>query len=67
MVGSVSRTLRQIFSLNHCGRIPPNCIFEVDDLEKEWLWASDSFDLVHVRFMFLAIRDYPKMLKEAMR
>ncbi|TKA68710.1 hypothetical protein B0A49_03243 [Cryomyces minteri] len=45
--------------------VPPNLQFEVDDLEEEWLYKPNSFDLVNVRFMFLAIKDYPAMLEQA--
>lgn len=30
--------------------VPPNCIFEVDDILKSWTW-SNKFDLVHLRLM----------------
>ncbi|KAK5016777.1 hypothetical protein LTR16_003075 [Cryomyces antarcticus] len=45
--------------------VPPNLQFEVDDLEEEWLYKPNSFDFIHVRFMFLAIKDYPAMLEQA--
>ncbi|KAI9690267.1 MAG: hypothetical protein M1822_009228 [Bathelium mastoideum] len=47
--------------------VPPNLTFEVDDLELDWLYRADAFDLVNVRFMFLAIRDFPAMLRQAYR
>lgn len=28
--------------------VPPNCIFEVDDIQKEWTW-KEPFDLIHLR------------------
>lgn len=48
-------------------RVPPNLNFEVEDLEAEWLYKPGMYDLVHVRFMFLAIKDYPAMLAQAYR
>lgn len=45
--------------------VPPNLQFEVDDLEQEWLWKQNSFDLVHCRFMFMSVRDWPAMLQQA--
>lgn len=30
--------------------IPPNCIFEVDDVAKDWAW-NKKFDLVHLRLL----------------
>lgn len=47
--------------------VPPNLQYEVDDLEQEWLFRDDCFDLIHVRFMFLSIKDWPGMLRQAMR
>ncbi|KAF2230062.1 S-adenosyl-L-methionine-dependent methyltransferase [Viridothelium virens] len=47
--------------------VPPNLSFEVDDLELDWLYRPDSFDLVNIRFMFLAIRDFGAVLRQAYR
>lgn len=48
-------------------RVPPNLVFEFDDLELEWLYKPGTYDLINVRFMFLAIKDYPAMLAQAYR
>lgn len=45
--------------------VPPNLQFEADDLEQEWLWKPNSFDLIHCRFMFMSVRDWPAMLAQA--
>lgn len=45
--------------------VPPNLHFEVDDLEQEWLYGADRFDLVHMRFMFMSVRDWPAALAQA--
>lgn len=47
--------------------VPPNLNYEVDDLEQEWLYTPSSFDLIYVRFMFMAVRDWPEMLARAYR
>ncbi|MCJ1383846.1 hypothetical protein MMC17_006960 [Xylographa soralifera] len=47
--------------------VPPNLVFEIDDLEAPWLYTPETFDLIHCRFMFLVIRDYPTMLSQAFR
>jgi ubiquinone/menaquinone biosynthesis C-methylase UbiE len=47
--------------------VPPNLTFEVDDLEAEWLYRPGSYDLIHIRFMFLAIKDYPAVLAQVYR
>jgi SAM-dependent methyltransferase len=45
--------------------VPPNVTFEVDDAESEWLHQLNSFDFIHCRFMFLAIRDFSQLLRQA--
>lgn len=30
--------------------LPPNCIFEVDNILNEWTWLQ-PFDLIHMRIM----------------
>lgn len=30
------------------GCAPPNCIFEVDDIQTHWNW-EEPFDLIHIR------------------
>ncbi|KAJ6105283.1 hypothetical protein N7523_010093 [Penicillium sp. IBT 18751x] len=31
--------------------MPPNCVFEVDDVLKEWTWR-EPFDFIHMRMMY---------------
>ncbi|KAJ5981956.1 hypothetical protein N7451_012056 [Penicillium sp. IBT 35674x] len=31
--------------------MPPNCIFEVDDVLREWTWR-EPFDYIHIRLMY---------------
>lgn len=48
--------------------VPPNVEFRVDDIEKPWLYADDTFDLVHDRLCNgVAIKDWPAYLAEAYR
>ncbi|KAI0433138.1 S-adenosyl-L-methionine-dependent methyltransferase [Xylaria sp. FL1042] len=42
--------------------VPPNCRFEIDDIEDEWLFSS-KFDYVHGRHMVGSISDFPKLFK----
>jgi SAM-dependent methyltransferase len=44
---------------------PPNCSFEIEDVENEWLWKKDHFDFIHGREFLLAIRDWPKLIGQA--
>lgn len=34
-------------------------------MESDWLWSASSFDLVHVRYMFSAIADWPRLLQQS--
>lgn len=38
--------------------VPPNCRFEVDDAEDEWVY-SEKFDFIHSRYMAGSISDFP--------
>ncbi|RWA11221.1 hypothetical protein EKO27_g3913 [Xylaria grammica] len=42
--------------------VPPNCRFEIDDIEDEWMFSS-KFDYVHGRNMVGSIADIPKLFK----
>lgn len=42
----------------------PNVQFQVDDLEKEWTFALNSFDFIHSRHISLGIKNWPKLLGE---
>ncbi|KAI9815379.1 MAG: hypothetical protein M1832_005518 [Thelocarpon impressellum] len=43
--------------------VPPNCKFEVDDVESEWTHAP--FDFIHSRAMGGSISNYPRLYKQA--
>ncbi|KAK3682770.1 S-adenosyl-L-methionine-dependent methyltransferase [Podospora appendiculata] len=45
--------------------VPPNLTFEIDDIEKDWLWGEDQFDLIHGRELIMAIRDWPRLVRQA--
>jgi hypothetical protein len=44
---------------------PPNCTFEIEDVESDWLWRKNHFDFIHGREFLLAIRDWPKLIRQA--
>lgn len=48
-------------------RVPPNVKFEIDDAEQDWTWPEDHFDYVHLRTMAAAVRDWPRMFRQAYR
>ncbi|KAM6524482.1 hypothetical protein FALCPG4_010094 [Fusarium falciforme] len=44
--------------------VPPNLIFEIDDLEKEWTWTK-KFDFIFARMMLGCFQDFPQIIKVA--
>ena len=32
--------------------VPPNCVFEIDDVTLPWTYAENQFDFIHVRELF---------------
>ncbi|KAH6641660.1 S-adenosyl-L-methionine-dependent methyltransferase [Chaetomium tenue] len=45
--------------------VPPNCRFELDDIEQEWAWKQNSFDLIFARDLILSVRDWPRLIDQA--
>lgn len=44
--------------------MPPNCSFELDDLEKDWTWTR-PFDYIMSRTMTGCIKDFEDFIKQA--
>jgi SAM-dependent methyltransferase len=44
--------------------VPPNVRFIVDDAEAPWLDSANSVDLVHLRHMSTAIKNWPALLEQ---
>lgn len=47
--------------------VPPNVKFEIDDCTKEWTWPSNTFDFIHIRYLFGAIADWTALFRQAFR
>ncbi|KAF6821445.1 methyltransferase domain-containing protein [Colletotrichum plurivorum] len=47
--------------------VPPNCKFQVDDIEQPWGWSDDYFDYIHVRNLEGCIADWPRLYEQAFR
>ncbi|KAI2605364.1 S-adenosyl-L-methionine-dependent methyltransferase [Hypoxylon fragiforme] len=47
--------------------VPPNVKFEIDDCTQPWTWAPNTFDFVHMRYLFGAIADWDELLRQAFR
>lgn len=45
--------------------VPPNCHFEIMDVETEWDFRRNSFDLIHAREFLFAIRDWSALISQA--
>jgi len=45
--------------------VPPNCLFEIDDVEMDWTFKQSSFDFIHSRDLMFSIRDWPRLTKQA--
>jgi SAM-dependent methyltransferase len=52
------------FAHAHPSLVPPNCQFEIEDWESESTYEKDAFDFIHVRCLFGAISDWPKLNRE---
>ena len=44
--------------------VPPNCSFEIDDVESDWTF-NHPFDFVHLRFLNIGMRDWSKFFRQA--
>ena len=47
--------------------MPPNLKFEIDDATKEWTWADNTFDFVHLRYLVGAVENWESLMREAYR
>ncbi|KAH7148980.1 S-adenosyl-L-methionine-dependent methyltransferase [Dactylonectria estremocensis] len=47
--------------------VPPNLQFEMDDCTKDWTFAPESLDYVHIRFLSGCIADWTALFKQAYR
>jgi ubiquinone/menaquinone biosynthesis C-methylase UbiE len=45
--------------------VPVNCQFEIDDVENDWVYESNSFDFIHAREFLLAIRDWDRLIEQS--
>ena len=45
--------------------VPPNCHFEIDDIEEDWMYAKNSFDFIFGRELLMTIRDWPRLIAQA--
>jgi len=41
---------------------PPNCRFEIANVEGHWPWKHDSVDFIFARDLITAVRDWPTLI-----
>ncbi|KAF8859227.1 S-adenosyl-L-methionine-dependent methyltransferase [Acephala macrosclerotiorum] len=46
------------------GWVPPNCRFELDDMEQPWTWKENSFDFIFSRDLIASVRNFPKLIDQ---
>ncbi|KAL2811710.1 S-adenosyl-L-methionine-dependent methyltransferase [Aspergillus granulosus] len=44
--------------------VPPNCIFEVDDITLPWTYPANQFDFIHIRELFGCIPDWDEFFRQ---
>lgn len=42
-------------------RLPPNCHFEIDDVEEQFTYRH-KFDFIHSRDFLFSIKDWPRLV-----
>ncbi|KAI5458957.1 S-adenosyl-L-methionine-dependent methyltransferase [Mariannaea sp. PMI_226] len=47
--------------------VPPNCKFEVDDINKEWTFPLNKFEFIHIRGMTGCIPSWVELHKKAFK
>ncbi|KAK0648536.1 S-adenosyl-L-methionine-dependent methyltransferase [Cercophora newfieldiana] len=45
--------------------VPPNVSFQIDDCTQPWTFAPNSFDFIHIRWLFGSIIDWDALYREA--
>jgi hypothetical protein len=47
--------------------VPPNCAFEIEDVNMEWTYPMNHFDFIHVRELFGCVRDWDVFFAESFK
>ncbi|KAK1467683.1 UMTA [Colletotrichum cuscutae] len=45
--------------------VPPNCKFQIDDIEQPWTWPISHFDYVHISHLEGSVADWPALYAQA--
>lgn len=44
---------------------PPNCTFDVEDAESDWIYPINNFDFIHTRQLLGGISNWPRFFQQA--
>ncbi|KAL0932108.1 methyltransferase domain-containing protein [Colletotrichum truncatum] len=47
--------------------LPPNCKFQIDDIDRPWGWPSDSFDFIHARHLEGCVSDWHHLYEQVFK
>lgn len=47
--------------------VPPNVFFEIEDMTQPWTFRENSFDYVHMRYLYGSVPDWNQLFREAYR
>lgn len=47
--------------------VPPNCSFEIEDVNMEWTFPLSHFDFIHIRELFGCVRDWDALFAETFK
>ena len=47
--------------------VPPNVRFEMEDATQPWTFKENSFDYIHMRYLFGSISDWDRLFEQAYR
>ncbi|KAK1462091.1 UMTA [Colletotrichum melonis] len=47
------------------GWVPPDCKFQIDDIEQSWTWPISHFDYVHISHLKGSVADWPALYAQA--
>ncbi|KAH7185148.1 S-adenosyl-L-methionine-dependent methyltransferase [Fusarium flagelliforme] len=47
--------------------VPPNVKFEIEDCTQPWTFSPDTFDFIHMRYLYGSIGDWGSLFQEAYR
>jgi len=46
--------------------VPPNCKFEIDNINKDWTYPKETFDFIHIRAMTGCVPDWVAFHKKVL-